>query len=110
MVSNDTAGIGYTGFAYIDQPVKVLALTSSNQTAPVAATYENVATAEYPLSRTFYFNLNKLPGKVVGPVLEEFLKFILSKEGQQLILDQGVFLPLRSFQQSASFNKLATAP
>jgi phosphate transport system substrate-binding protein len=47
---------------------------------------------------------------MVDPVLEEFLKFVLSKEGQQLILDQGVFLPLRSFQQSASFNKLAAAP
>ena len=42
------------------------------------------------------------PGQPLEPVLEEFLKFILSREGQQIILDQAVFVPLRAEQAAAS--------
>jgi phosphate transport system substrate-binding protein len=35
-------------------------------------------------------------------VLEEFLKFILSREGQQIILDQAVYVPLRASQAAMS--------
>jgi phosphate transport system substrate-binding protein len=110
LVANDTAGIGYTGFAYIDSGVKVLALAPNSTASPVPGTYEKVAKAEYPLSRVFYFNLNKAPGKAWDPVLKELLLFVLSKERQQLILDQGVFLPLREFQQKSSLDRIASAP
>ncbi len=110
LVANDTAAIGYTGFAYIDAPVKVLALAPNSTATAVAGTYEMVAKAEYPLSRVFYFNMNKKPGAPFDPVLEQFLKFVLSKEGQQKILDQGVFLPLRSGQQKDSLDMIAAAP
>ena len=49
-----------------------------------------------------FFNTNKRPSQPLEPVLEEFLKFILSREGQQIILDQAVFIPLRAEQAAAS--------
>ena len=95
-VAQDRYGIGYSGLAYLDAGVKVLALDSC------APTYENVSTAAYPLSRLVYLNTNKAPGKPLDPALDEFLRFILSKDGQQLVLKQAIFLPLRANQASQS--------
>ena len=67
-----------------------------------APTYEGVAAATYPLSRLVFFNTNKAPGKPLDPALEEFLRFILSREGQQIVLDHARYLPLRSFQAQDS--------
>ncbi|HXN41178.1 MAG TPA: substrate-binding domain-containing protein, partial [Myxococcaceae bacterium] len=65
---------------------------------PQAPTYENVALATYPLSRLIYFNVNKAPGKPLNPAIEEFLRFVLSREGQQIVLDHASYLPLRAGQ------------
>lgn len=98
-VANDPLGIGYTGLAYITDGVKMLPLAvRSSGDAYVAPSYEHVADASYPLSRLIYFNANKAPGRPLSPILDEFLRFILSREGQQLILDQAVYIPLRGAQ------------
>jgi phosphate transport system substrate-binding protein len=113
LVANDTAGLGYTGFAYIDKEVKVLALAGPNGTSygpPAAATYESVASATYPLARVFYFNFNKTPNKPIDPVLRELLRFLLSRQGQALIVKQGVLCPLRASQATTSWELVQAAP
>ena len=105
-VANDPYGIGYAGLAYLDAPVKLLALAPQSPGPTIAPTYENVARAEYPLSRLIYLNLNKAPGKPLPPALEEFLRFILSREGQQVVLDERIFIPLRASQAAASLTLL----
>jgi phosphate transport system substrate-binding protein len=101
-VAQDKYGIGYAGIAYVDKPVKMLTLSASPDRPYVAPTYENVASAAWPLSRVVFLNLDKTPGQKLAPALEEFLKFILSREGQQLVLNQAIYLPLRSFQVESS--------
>jgi phosphate transport system substrate-binding protein len=98
MVASDRYALGYSGVAYLDQPVRVLPLVAKPGDAPQAATYENVALATYPLSRLTFFNVNRAPGKPLPPALEEFLRFILSREGQQVVLDHARYLPLRGVQ------------
>lgn len=100
-VAEDRYSIGYSGLAYIDQGVRVLPLVANATDTPQAPTYENVALASYPLSRLVYFNVNKTPGKPLPPPLEEFLKFILSREGQQVVLEHASYLPLRASQVSS---------
>ena len=63
-----------------------------------APSYANVALATYPLSRLIYFNVNRAPGRPLDPALAAFLHFILSREGQQAVLDQAIYLPLRAAQ------------
>ena len=101
-VAEDRYALGYAGLAYVGDGVKLLSL-SADQGAPFEAPgYEEVARATYPLSRLVYVNLNKTPGKPLPPVLAEFVRFILSREGQQVILNQAVFLPLRASQAAPS--------
>lgn len=97
-VAADPDGIGYTGLAFIDAPVKVLAVgKGANAVSP---TYTEVALARYPLSRVAYANMNRRPGKVLPPAVQEFLRFILSRQGQAAVRREGMFLPLRQFQAS----------
>jgi phosphate transport system substrate-binding protein len=106
-VAGDRYAIGYTGLAYLDVPVKVLPLAMDVHGPFWAPTYENVASAQYPLSRLMYLAVNKAPSKPLPPALEEFLRFILSREGQQAVLDLAVFLPLRASQAADSSALLA---
>lgn len=101
-VAEDRYGIGYTGVAYLNQPVKVIALREDASKPFEPATYDAVARADYPLSRLTYFNTNKAPDKPLDPALEEFLRFVLSREGQQVVLDQAAYIPLREKQAAAS--------
>lgn len=101
-VAADRYAIGYSGMAYMDAPVKLVPLVEKAGDTPQAPTYENVALATYPLSRLTYFNTNKAPGKPLPPALEEFLKFVLSREGQQVVLDHARYVPLRASQVSTA--------
>jgi phosphate transport system substrate-binding protein len=101
-VADDPGGIGYSGIAYIDAAVKVIPVIADAGAAAQAPTYENVALAAYPLSRLVFFNTNKAPGKHLDPAVEEFLRFILSREGQQVVVEHARYLPLRATQVQSS--------
>ncbi|CAB3657737.1 PstS family phosphate ABC transporter substrate-binding protein [Paraburkholderia rhynchosiae] len=101
-VADDRYGIGFSGIAYIDAPVKMLPLAASCNGPYVAPTYENVALATYPLSRLIYFNTNKAPGKPLNPAIAEFLRYVLSKQGQQAVIDHAMYVPLRAPQAESS--------
>lgn len=95
-VAADPDGIGYTGLAFLDAGVKVLAL--GHGARALSPTYTNVALARYPLSRLIYANVNLRPGGQLSPVVQEFLRLILSRQGQRDVRREGVFLPLRAEQ------------
>ena len=101
-VESDRYGIGYSGLAYLDSSVKVLPLSPAKGAPFFEPSYENVARAVYPLSRVLYFNVNKAPGKPLNPAVAEFLRYVLSREGQQAVLEEALFLPLRASQVEAS--------
>jgi len=105
-VEADRYGIGYSGLAYIDSAVKLLPLSQHDGGPYYSPSYENVARAFYPLSRVLYFNIKKEPGKPLNPTIQEFLRFVLSRQGQQIVLDEALFLPLRASQLEASLRLL----
>lgn len=107
-VAGDRYALGYSGLAYIDAPVRMLAVAQSEGADAVTASYENVAMARYPLTRLVYFNVNKAPGKSLPPALNEFVRFLLSREGQQVVRDHAIFLPLRESQAAPGRQALGT--
>ena len=91
-VTEDKAGIGYSGIGYKTSGVKAIALSKKGGKA-YAPTYENVLAGNYPLGRTLYVYVAKEPNKPLPKLTREFLKFVLSKEGQEIVVKDG-YLPL----------------
>jgi len=92
-VTEDKAGIGYSGMGYVTSGVKALALSGKDGEKAYEANYANVLSGKYPLGRFLYINVVKEPNKPLPTLQKEFLKFVLSKQGQEIVVKDG-FLPL----------------
>ena len=90
-VTEDRFGIGYSGIGYRTSGVRVLALAETD--AYSSGSYDDVKSGKYPLSRFLYVYINKAPGKPLDPLVKEYVKLILSREGQEVVLKDG-YLPL----------------
>ncbi len=92
-VTEDKAGIGYSGIGYKTSGVKAIALSKKKGGSVYEPTYANVLKGKYPLGRMLWVYVVKDPSKKMDPVVKEFLKFVCSKEGQQIVVKDG-YLPL----------------
>jgi phosphate transport system substrate-binding protein len=92
-VSVSLNGIGYSGIGYKTSGVKAVALTKKPGEAFIAASPENAVSGKYPLSRYLYIYVNKHPNKPLPPLEREFIKLVLSKTGQQVVIKDG-YIPL----------------
>lgn len=92
-VTEDRFGIGYSGIGYKTSGVKALAIAEKEGGTYSSGSYEDVKTDKYPLHRFLYVYVNKAPGKPLDPVVREFLKLVLSKEGQEVVVKDG-YLPI----------------
>ncbi|CAM4030924.1 PstS family phosphate ABC transporter substrate-binding protein [Roseateles saccharophilus] len=88
------AGLTYALLANVTPNVKVLNLSTKQGGSCYAPTTENVYQHKYPFSRYVYIYVNKVPGKPLEPKVKEFLKLVLSQEGQQVVAEERVFIPL----------------
>jgi phosphate transport system substrate-binding protein len=92
-VTADKAGIGYSGIGYRTSGVKTVPLSVKEGAQSFDATYENVLSGKYPLSRMLYVYIIKKPNEPLSPLVHEFLRFVLSKQGQEVVVKDG-YLPL----------------
>ncbi len=94
-------GIGYSGIGYKTAGVKAIKLAKKPGKPFIAATPENALNGSYPLARVLYVYVNKAPNKELDPVTKEFLKLILSKQGQSSVIKDG-YIPLPAKMVKAS--------
>lgn len=94
-VSSSINGIGYSGIGYKTSGVRAVPLAKKPGQPFIEATPENAASKKYPLSRFLYVYVNKAPNKPLPPLEREFVKMILSKQGQQIVVKDG-YIPLDS--------------
>ncbi|MCY7296045.1 PstS family phosphate ABC transporter substrate-binding protein [Alteromonas sp. a30] len=87
-VAFSPGGLGYAAFGYTYSGVKVLPIKSSGDTY-IPPSSESIASGEYPLSRTLFLIINKAPQEPLPFITNEFLRFILSDEGQSLVRQGG---------------------
>jgi len=108
----DPAGIAYAGFNERIAGVKALALAESAATPAVALTRAHVADRTYPLTRTIYiyFSPDQPNGDPanppVDPKVREFLRYILSRQGQEAVAQDGNYLPLTPALAAEQLKKL----
>jgi phosphate transport system substrate-binding protein len=104
-VSSSLNGIGYSGIGYVTSGVKALAIAEREGDTAVAATPDNAIHGDYPLGRFLYIYVNKRPGEKLPPLEEEFLKLVLSKQGQEIVAKDG-YVPLNARLAERELRKL----
>lgn len=98
-VAYSNHALGYAAFGYKTAGVRTLPISVEGK-APVDVTIKNIASGAYPLSRFLYLVVNKEPGKPLPKLEREFIRFIMSKQGQSLVQQDGyIAIPDRVVEQ-----------
>ena len=99
-LGNDRYGIGYAGMSNRTAELQPVALAEDDSGPYVLPTKATVGNRSYPLTRTayIYFTIDAKTGQLanprVDPKVKEFLRYVLSRQGQQEVAREGGYLPL----------------
>ncbi len=91
-VSTSLNGIGYSGLGYQTSSVRTVPLQGRDGQF-YAADEKNALSGKYPLARPLLVYVNKHPNKALSPLEAEFLKLVLSRQGQEIVEKDG-YIPL----------------
>ena len=92
-VGSDLTAIGYSGIGYRTADVRTVALSSGGGDPAVPAEPKFAYSGEYPLWRYLWLSVNHAPGSRLPPLSAEFVRYVLSREGQAEVVRDG-YLPL----------------
>jgi len=87
----DRYAAGYSGIGYATAGVRAVPLAEKESAKCYEADPDNAYAGTYPLARFLYVYINKAPGKALEPVTREFVKLMVSKEGQEVVIKDGYF-------------------
>ncbi len=92
-ITEDRYAIGYSGIGYTTSGIRAIPLSFKEGEPYKDAEIKNVMNGSYPMARFLYVYINKKPGQPLDPLVKEFITFILSREGQEVVVKDG-FIPL----------------
>lgn len=90
-VASDIYAMGYSGIGYKTSGVNAIALSAKPGAPAFEPNPENCLSGDYPLARFLYIYVNKDPKKPMDKLTKEFLSFVLSKQGQEVVAKDGYF-------------------
>ena len=102
-LAQDPYGISFGNASYMTDQVKPLGLSVNGVRSSFSLS--DVASGRYPLQRYLYIYVNRKPGEPLDPLLQEFLRFVLSRQGQALV-SQDHYLPLPAAVDAEEEQKL----
>ena len=105
-VGDDPEGIAFCGFGHKTDRVKALAVATTESGPFVELTKPNVVNRTYPLTRTVYMFTNSADKSPVSRNVREFLRYVLSLEGQRSVERQEIYLPLTADESSRQLKRL----
>lgn len=111
-LGNDKYGIAYTALSYRTDAVKPLAISRDKSASAVPLDRASAANRTYPLARPvyLYFTIDNARGELaeprVTPIVKEFVRYILSAQGQQAVASEDSYLPLTPTLAEKQLGKL----
>ncbi|MEY2877953.1 MAG: hypothetical protein RLZZ15_333, partial [Verrucomicrobiota bacterium] len=105
-LGKDPYGIGYSTVAFLTPDTKALAVAPRGGGPAVALDLQSLRSRRYPLYDEVYFYLDREPGQPIDPKVREFLRYILSREGQDAVQRNAKYLPLPAHVARAQLKKL----
>jgi phosphate transport system substrate-binding protein len=104
-VTVDRFAMGYSGIGYATAGVRAVPLTEKDGGKCIEATADNSYSGAYPLSRFLFVYINRAPGKPLDPLVREFARLMLSREGQEAVIKDGYF-PIPATVAKEELNKV----
>ena len=104
-VTVDRFAVGYSGIGYATAGVRAVPLAEKEGGKCYEADPDNAYAGSYPLSRFLYVYVNKAPGKPLDPLTREFVKLVVSKEGQEVVIKDGYY-PIPASIAKEELNKV----
>ncbi|MCK6488271.1 MAG: phosphate ABC transporter substrate-binding protein [Planctomycetes bacterium] len=89
-VASDLNAVGYSGIGYVTSSIKALPV-GEKEGAFAEPSYDNCLNGSYPLARFLFVYVNKAPGKPMDTLTLEFIKYVLSQQGQAIVVKDGFF-------------------
>lgn len=105
-INKDFYGIGYSTVAYLSPQTKALAIAPRGSDKYIQLNLETLRSHAYPLFDEVYFYIDREPGKAVDPKVKEFLRYVLSREGQDAVQRDAKYLPLTAETVRAQLRKI----
>lgn len=90
-VASDKYGIGYSGIGYKTADVAAIPLAVEPGGDMIPAQPEFAYSGEYPLARYLYLSVNAKPGADLDPLRREFVRFVFSAQGQEVVVKDGYY-------------------
>jgi phosphate transport system substrate-binding protein len=90
-VASDKFAVGYSGIGYKTADVRVVPLAAKTGGKCFEGNDENAYSGDYALARFLYIYVNKNPNQPLDPVRGEFIKYVYSKPGQNVVIKDGFF-------------------
>lgn len=103
-IASNLAGIGYSGIGYATSGVRAIALANTDGVM-YEPTPENCLSGDYPLARFLYIYVNRKPGEPLDKLTHEFIRFVCSQQGQEVVVKDGYF-PLPAIVAKDMLEKL----
>lgn len=107
-VATDPYGMGYSGVGYRTANVRALALARDSEVF-VAPSYEAALDGSYPLARYLVVYINHDARTAIDPLRAEFIKLVLSREGQEAVVKDGYF-PVTAAMAADALQRLGLSP
>ena len=105
-LAKDPDGIAFANVLYANPEVKTVALAEREGGPYVVPSRESVWSRAYPIARFTTAYVNRPPGKPLPPAVREFLRFLVSREGMELVEADGAYLPINPEVQREDLEKL----
>jgi phosphate transport system substrate-binding protein len=104
-VAKDKAAVGFSGIGYKAEGVRAIPVSVHYGQKCYEPSPENAYSGNYPIARLLYIYVNKKPGEALDPAQAEFIKYVLSKDGQAQT-EKGGYFPITSELRENELNKL----
>jgi phosphate transport system substrate-binding protein len=105
-VARDPSAIAYGRIGVAPQGVKAVPLAAKPGAPFVALTAQTAAERSYPLVRPVVVAVDRTAGKPLDPKVREFMRFVLSADGQAAIARDGAYVPLQSAAAQRQLQRL----
>jgi len=104
-IAENRFAMGYSGMGSNNDAVKTLMISERKGSIGVRPSQDNALDGSYPLARYLFLAINYKPNSRLDPTRREFLKFIYSRDGQALVVQDG-YLPINAVVADQALNEI----